>query len=248
VAKRRTDSRRARAERLLVVRRVRVIGSRGAEYEVSILENGKARCECTAFKYRRDCRHVRSPDVKDAQNGILPARHTFEEVLLLARVIQSALAPYCRRVEIVGSLRRRRQEVKDIDLIFVPGAWSVEQVVELFRSFGAPVHRGERMGSIVLPQGIPAQLWPVEDDENWGAALLNWTGPTDFEIGLRVRANKRGWKFSQHGLVERATGRHIAGATEEDVFRALDLPWIPPELRERDRRVEPRKTRRKEPP
>ena len=135
--------------------------------------------------------------------------------------------------------------VKDIDIVFVPGAWSSEQVVNLFRTFGRPLHYGEGMGAIVTPQGIAAQLWPVEEEEVWGAAQLHFTGPRDYNISLRLRANRRGWKLSQHGLVERANERLIAGRTEEEVLQALDLPWLPPALRDDHRKAKVLKPRRR---
>ncbi|MCO5170449.1 MAG: hypothetical protein M9894_29285 [Planctomycetes bacterium] len=227
--KKRPTSRRPRAK---VLHRLTVTGSRGGRYEVVVLEGGKARCECPGFKYRMECRHVLEPEVRDLCQAYAAPRRSREEVLLLAGWLVAALRPHCAHVELVGSLRRQRYDVKDIDLVFVPGAWSVERVVALFRSFGAPVHHGEHMGAIVLPQGVGAQLWAVEDPAVWGAALLHFTGPRDYNIKLRIRANRRGWHLSQHGLVDRQTGRLLAGRTEEEVLAALDLPWLPPPLRE----------------
>lgn len=231
-----TGAPRPRA-RAAVLHRLVVSGSRGGRYEVSVLEGGKARCECPGFRYRTECRHVLEPEVRDLVQAHAPPRRAREEVALLAAWLRAALAPCCAHVELVGSLRRQRHDVKDVDLVFVPGAWSVERVVALFRTFGAPVHHGEHMGAIVLPQGVAAQLWPVEDLAVWGAALLHYTGPRDYNIELRIRANRRGWHLSQHGLVDRSTGRLIAGRTEEEVLAALDLPWLPPPVRERHQRA-----------
>ncbi|MEZ6183411.1 MAG: hypothetical protein R3F62_00180 [Planctomycetota bacterium] len=214
---------------------VQVLGTRGNRYTVEVLASGKARCPCKGFRYRHECRHVLDPEVRELCARYAPPRHPREQVLALASCIAVALRPYVTAVEIVGSLRRNVAEVKDVDLIFVPGGWAPEQVVTLFRTFGQPLHYGESFGAIVLPQGIGAQLWCVEDPAVWGAALLHFTGPRDYNIGLRIRANKRGWHLSQHGLVERATGRLIAGATEEEVVQALGLPWIPPAQRGRAR-------------
>lgn len=235
---RRSKARKAPSRtRAKVLHRLLVTGSKGGRYEVQVLEGGKARCECPGFRYRMECRHVLEPEVRDLCQAHAPPRRTREEVALLASMLCAAIAPYCERVELVGSLRRQRPDVKDIDIIFAPGAWSVERVVTLFRTFGAPVHHGEQMGAIVLPLGVAAQLWPVEDPAVWGAALLHYTGPRDYNIKLRIRANRRGWQLSQHGLVDRSTGRLIAGRTEEEVLAALDLPWLPPPLRERHRRA-----------
>jgi DNA polymerase/3'-5' exonuclease PolX len=220
-----------------VLHRVTVTGSRGGLYEVAILENGKTRCECHGFRYRQECRHVQAPEVQDLVRNLAPARRSADEVAMLAGWLVAALRPYVAQIEVVGSLRRGRTDVKDIDLLFLPGAYSAEQVIALFRSFGKPVHLGEMMGAIVLPQGVPAQLWPCEEPAVWGAALLHFIGPRDYNIALRIRANRRGWQLSQHGLTDRQTGRLLAGATEEEVCKALDMPWLPPTMREKHRRV-----------
>lgn len=227
----RRSKERARRRRVKVIETVPVVGSGGNVYDVQVLENGKARCPCKGFKYRHECRHLLDPDVRDAQREYGPQRRPYAEVAMVGVALSTAILPYCSKVKIMGSLRRQSPEVKDVDIIFMPGAWPAARVVALFRSFGTPVHHGEEMGAIVLPNGIPAQLWPVMDEEVWGAAQVHFTGPRAYNISLRIRANNRGWKLSQHGLVDRQTERLIAGRTEEDVFRALDVPWIPASLR-----------------
>lgn len=229
--------RRPKRKRLKVVERITITGTQGNTYEIKVLENGKARCQCKGFKYRGECRHLLDPDVKDLILRYAPARRSFDEVAMMASMLATAIMPYCTRVDVQGSLRRRKKNVKDVDIIFCPGVWSAEQVVALFRSFGKPVHHGETMGAIVTPSGIPAQLWAVQSLEVWGAAQLHFTGPRDYNISLRIRANRRGWKLSQHGLVERATERLIAGRTEEEVLQALEMPWLPPALREQHRKA-----------
>lgn len=223
-------------QKLKVLHRLTVLGSRGSHYEVQVLQGGKVRCECLGFRYRHECRHVLDPDVRDLVGQHAPRRRSFAEGMAAATTLALALQPVVAHVEVVGSLRRQRPDVKDIDLIFVPGAWAVPQVTALFRSFGTPVHHGETMGAIVLPDGLAAQLWPVEDPTLLGAALLHFTGPREYNISIRIRANRRGWHLSQHGLVDRQTGRLIAGRTEEEVLAALDLPWLPPAMRETHRR------------
>jgi DNA polymerase (family 10) len=63
-----------------------------------------------------------------------------------------------------------------------------------------------------------------------GAALQYFTGSRDHNIHVRRRAQERGFKLNEYGLFRGA--KRVAGGTEEEVFAALDLPWIPPELRE----------------
>lgn len=224
-------------KRLKVAETIPVVGSGGNVYEVSVLENGKVRCPCKGSRYRSECRHLLDPEVRDAASIRGPKKRPYLEVATLATWLAGAILPGCSKVKIMGSLRRQRPMVKDIDIVFAPGAMSTHQVVNLFRTFGRPVHHGEDMGAIVTPSGIHAQLWPVEAEEVWGAAQLHFTGPRAYNISLRIRANHRGWKLSQHGLVERANERLIAGRTEEEVVSALGLPWLAPALRDDFRRT-----------
>lgn len=233
----RGERKRPRRQKLEVAEQIPVIGSEGNVYEVLVMENGKVRCPCKGFRYRSECRHVLDPEVRDVVLTHAQPRRSYREVAMVASMLSAAILPYCRRVEIVGSLRRQQQDVKDVDLIFEPGSWPTEGVVALFRSFGQPVHHGETMGAIVLPGGIPAQLWAVENPEVWGAALLHFIGPRDYNISLRIRANRRGWKLSQHGLVDRATGHLIAGASEEEILTQLGMPWLPAPLRQNHRQA-----------
>lgn len=228
---------RPKRERLKVVETVSVIGSAGNVYEVQVLENGKIRCPCQGFRYRSECRHVLDPEVRDARVGLGAERRPYAEVAPLATWLAGAILPYCQKVKIMGSLRRQQPMIKDIDIVFVPGSGSVQQVVSLFRSFGQPVHHGETMGAIVTPAGIAAQLWAVEDEQVWGAAQLHFTGPRDYNISLRIRANRRGWKLSQHGLVDRQSEGLIAGRSEQEVLDALGMPWLPPTLRDQHRKA-----------
>ena len=147
-------AKRRRRKKLKVLERVEVIGSGGNVYEVEVLENGKARCPCKGFRYRRECRHLLDPNVRDLVLAHAPARRSHAEVAFLAGCLVTALAPYCQRIEVMGSLRRGRRSVKDIDIIFAPGGWPAASIVSLFRTFGRPVHHGEEMGAIV----------PVEDE------------------------------------------------------------------------------------
>ncbi|GAA6058963.1 hypothetical protein JCM10212_001673 [Sporobolomyces blumeae] len=70
--------------------------------------------------------------------------------------------------------------------------------------------------------------------ENFGAAVVGWSGGTQFERDLRIHAERMGYKFDSGALRSRTTGEVIPTMTEKDVFRALNLKWIPPEMRNSD--------------
>ncbi|GAA5832925.1 hypothetical protein JCM5353_003306 [Sporobolomyces roseus] len=69
---------------------------------------------------------------------------------------------------------------------------------------------------------------------NWGAALVGWSGSTQLERDLRIHAERMGYKFDSGALRDRTTGEVIRTMHEKDVFRALKLEWIPPEMRNAD--------------
>jgi DNA polymerase (family 10) len=74
--------------------------------------------------------------------------------------------------------------------------------------------------------------------ENFGAAMQYFTGSKDHNVAIRLRAVKMGLKLSEYGLFRVADNTKIAGETEEGIYRALGLPWIPPELRENTGEIE----------
>ena len=136
------------------------------------------------------------------------------------------------RIEIAGSIRRRKDTVKDIDILATSG--HPRKVMDAF--VGLPVvdrvlARGETKASIIADEGIQVDLRVVEEGA-FGAALQYFTGSKQHNIRLREMAVRAGLKINEYGVFKGASERKIGGAKEEEVYRALKLPWIPPELRE----------------
>lgn len=135
------------------------------------------------------------------------------------------------RVEVAGSFRRRQETVGDLDILVTAGPGAGDAGARLT---GSPfvdhvlVH-GPTRSSVVLRSGLQVDLRVVAPDCE-GAALLYFTGSKAHTIALRKRAVARGWKLNEYGLFEGQ--RRIAGATEAEVYAALGLAFIPPELRE----------------
>ena len=133
-------------------------------------------------------------------------------------------------LQVAGSYRRRRETVGDVDLLAT--ATAAEPVMERFLS--APevkqvLAHGDTKSSIVLRQGLQVDLRVVGED-SLGAALHYFTGSKAHNIAVRTLGVKRGVKINEYGIFR---GSHrIAGRHEADVFQAVGLPWIPPELRE----------------
>src|ERR1051326_1915216 len=138
-----------------------------------------------------------------------------------------------------GSLRRGRETVGDLDLLVTGPAplGALERFVSYPR-VQEVLGRGEnkavpRVGMEGLQMDVRA-LPP----ESFGAAMQYFTGSKDHNVAIRMRAVRMGLKLSEYGLFRVDDDARIAGATEEEVYRALGLPWIPPELRENTGEIE----------
>lgn len=134
------------------------------------------------------------------------------------------------RVEAAGSYRRRRESVGDLDVI--ASARDADAVMdalagnELVRTV---LSRGPTKMRVRLRTGLELDLRVLEE-ESFGAGLVYFTGSKDHNIVLRRRGQQRGLKVNEYGVYRGE--KLVAGRTEEGVYAALDLPWIPPELRE----------------
>ncbi|WP_420615830.1 DNA polymerase/3'-5' exonuclease PolX [Candidatus Palauibacter sp.] len=157
--------------------------------------------------------------------------------------------PGITRLEVAGSYRRRRETVGDIDiLVLADDARAASDALSGFSGVESVIGAGGTKTSVRLRSGLQVDL-RVVPPESWGAALIYFTGSKEHNIRLRRRALERQLRVSEYGvftipeeslgdaLGERgiaSEGEMVAGATEEEVYRALDLSWLPPEIR-RDR-------------
>jgi DNA polymerase (family 10) len=138
-----------------------------------------------------------------------------------------------QRVEAAGSLRRRKATVGDLDILVCADHARRGAVIDDFSKFPGVVEvlaNGSTRGSVKLDIGLQVDLRVVELDE-YGAALLYFTGNKNHSIELRAAAIKLGFKLNEYG-VWRGDER-IAGETEESMYAALGWQYLPPEKRER---------------
>jgi DNA polymerase (family 10) len=141
--------------------------------------------------------------------------------------------PGVKRVTPAGSLRRMRETVGDIDILATGD--DGEKIVDFFEKYpeaSRVLASGKTKGSIVVRAGRDARqvdLRAVPDD-SYGAALQYFTGSKAHNIRLRSIAKEKGMKISEYGVFK--GDEKIAGRTEEEVYEAVGLPYIPPELRE----------------
>ncbi len=132
-----------------------------------------------------------------------------------------------------GSFRRGRETVGDLDLLVTgPDATAALDVFVKFPRVDEVLGHGENKASAkVGHQGLQVDVRALPP-ESFGAAMQYFTGSKDHNVSVRTRAVKMGLKLSEYGLFRQADDSRVAGETEEGVYRALGLAWIPPELRE----------------
>ncbi len=136
-----------------------------------------------------------------------------------------------QRVEAVGSYRRRRETVGDLDLIVLGDAEALSRAFVSHPQVKEVLGHGAAKSSVVLSSNLQVDLRPFAS-ESLGAALQYFTGSKAHNVALRERALKRGLKLNEYGVFGVESGDRVAGANEEEVYAALGLAWIPPELRE----------------
>ena len=164
------------------------------------------------------------------RSGRLPLGRAYplaQEIIAKLRQVPGVSA-----AEPAGSLRRMRPTVGDLDILVAASesAPVMEAFVNLPR-VERVLGKGETKASIEFTDGVRAQLW-VHPPERFGTALQYATGSKDHNVRLRELALDQGLSLSEHALTKTDGSGEITCASEEDVYAALGLPWIPPELRE----------------
>lgn len=187
----------------------------GKKTEQSILENIDAVAEAGKRFYLIDAK--------------LAADAVVADLLKLKSVKQASVA---------GSCRRRRESAGDLDVLVT--STNSEEPMNCLASHELVekvLARGDTKQRVRLRSGIELDL-RVVPEESFGAALQYFTGSKEHNIVIRRRAQERGLKINEYGVFREKDDTRIAGATEEDVYSSVELPWIPPELRENRGEIE----------
>jgi DNA polymerase (family 10) len=144
--------------------------------------------------------------------------------------------PEVKDIQAAGSLRRMKETVGDIDILVsgTNGASIVESFVSM-NGVTQVLASGDTKGSVRVEEGVQVDLRVVKEDE-FGAALQYFTGSKEHNIHLREIAKRKGLKISEYGIFKGE--KRIGGGLEEDVYKALCMDWIPPELRENRGEIE----------
>jgi DNA polymerase (family 10) len=136
------------------------------------------------------------------------------------------------RIVIGGSYRRRQETVHDIDILAL--AKKPEAAMDFFVKLPEAVQvleHGSTRSEIVLENGMQVDL-RIVPEKSWGAALQYFTGDKAHNIKLRKIAINKGYKLSEYGLFRiKNQESRIKSASEEDIYHALGMDWMPPEIR-----------------
>jgi DNA polymerase (family 10) len=166
-------------------------------------------------------------------------RHLLSETTAIASELVSYLherAPAADFVP-VGSLRRGCETCGDIDILAAGGDASLMDHLVAFPRVERTLARGETKTSVRITGGYQADLRLVAADSR-GAAMQYFTGSKGHNVALRDRAIQRGFKLNEYGLFRIADDTRVAAETEEGIYNALDMSWVPPELRENRGEIE----------
>jgi DNA polymerase (family 10) len=137
-----------------------------------------------------------------------------------------------KNIELAGSLRRMKETVGDIDILVT--SKKAKEVMNHFVDYEEVLDimmKGETKSSIRLKDGVQVDI-RVVPDKSFGAALQYFTGSKEHNVKLRKLAISKGLKINEYGVFKKDSGEMIAGDDEKRVYKALDLEYVPPELRE----------------
>lgn len=157
----------------------------------------------------------------------------YKKALKIAEDVKAQLAPFCYRIEIAGSIRRKKPKVKDIEIVAIVKSWGdifepgISHVVNKWPKIKGklPCKYTQRL----LPQGIKLDLF-FATPENWGMVYASRTGPAEYSHKVLATGwVKRGYKSVDGYLT--SNGAQIPVYDEVDLFNLIDVKWIDPQFR-----------------
>lgn len=168
-------------------------------------------------------------------------KHALAQILPFAGRVRDELAGACHRIEIAGSVRRNKPDVGDLEIVAIPSFNTLggnlldlrlaelirEQRLLPLKGFRPPGWRYAQFGTRA---GILIDLF-LATPETWGVIYTVRTGSADFSHGLFAYGNRRGITSREARLVSLVTGKPFDTPEEHDVFNALGVRYVRPELR-----------------
>lgn len=235
---------------LLEMLRLRGIGPKKVKlfYSALKIKDVKDLKEAAEKHLLRELEGMGEKSEKDALAAIEEHLHFSTKRMIISEAYEEAvrLINYMKKykeikdIEYAGSLRRCQETIGDIDVLATVknAKKSHEIVMKHFANYGEVVEviaEGDTKSSVILASGINVDLRVVEN-ESFGAALHYFTGSKAHNIHIRDLAKRKGLKVNEYGVFKGK--KMISGKKEEDVFKAVGLPYIIPELRKDDGEIE----------
>src|SRR5262249_35854841 len=167
-------------------------------------------------------------------------RQEIEQKPLLGKALPAVRAvvevlrehPAAHEVSEAGSARRRKEQVRDLDIIAT--ASDPKALIDYFTELAwvdEIIAKGNTKATVVASDGLRFDL-RVVPPESYGNLLHHFTGSKQHNVALREEAVRRKLSISEYGIQDTETGEVFTDTTEEGMYKRLGYPWIPPELRE----------------
>ena len=170
----------------------------------------------------------------------------------VAKSLVKRLSPYCQGIEVAGSIRRRKVQVGDIELLCISKVtssqdmfgglatsyYALDEALEdmtrggdllqrRLNKVGRPTFGPSNKLLVHTPTGIPVDVFSASE-QNWGMTMVVRTGPREFNVRMMARFLELGMKGHAYGGVTDSQGNEVDCPDEATVFRLLGWPWIPP--------------------
>jgi len=140
-----------------------------------------------------------------------------------------------RKLEVAGSVRRRRETIGDIDILVACAPKDRRKVISeftLLKERKSVLAKGDTKASILLRADNRQVDLRIVSENEWGAALLYFTGSKEHNVHLRTVAKEKGFKINEYGVFRIKDDKRMAGETEEEIYDLFGFQFIPPEMRE----------------
>lgn len=166
-------------------------------------------------------------------------RHLLSDTTAIAAELVGYLCEHAPNAEFtpVGSLRRGCETCGDIDILATGAEAALMEQFIAFPRVERVLGQGDTKSSVRIVGGYQADLRLVPSDSR-GAAMQYFTGSKAHNVALRDRAIQHGFKLNEYGLFKADDESRVAGETEESIYDALGMEWVPPELREHRGEIE----------